>query len=243
MHPYGPILSKDLSKAIGKKSVKDYALTIRTGYLHDLILLAKNYGINLFLPGYIENAGPRKYLSAALVYGYDGRVVRYRKMFLTDYEEKVGLSYGTKPQVFTLDHVSFTVMLDNELLYPELARLNLLFSDFLVAGIPQNEPPKKYDSIVKTISRVNNSVTIVPGGRIFRSSTLYNSLPTMIIDGEGEILYRYNEDEQGLILIPTKWVKHGREKNFREIKRIYNLFKRYLSRWVGRSGDRESDHG
>lgn len=237
MHPYGPILSEDFCEELDRKRFKNYALTTRTGYLHDLILIAKNYGINIFLPGYIENAGPRKYLSASLIYGYDGVIVRYRKMILNNFEKKIGLSHGTKLQFFKLDNISFSTMLDDELLYPEIARLNLFFTDFLVVGIPQNKPFKNYDSLIKTISKINKAVTIVPGGRIYRSSTLYYSLPTIIVNENGELLFKYNEDEQGIILIPINKVKRNKERSFNEIRRIYNLFKKYVRKPVIYVGD------
>ena len=242
MHPYGPVLSPEVAEALAKKDIRNYMLTTKSGYLHDLILLAKNYGLNIFLPGYLETAGPRRYVSAALIKGYDGEVIRYRKILLTDQEKKLGISPGSKPRFFSIERVSFSVMLDNELLYPELARLNLLFTDFLVVGVPQNASLKQYDSIVRTISRVNKSYTVVPGARVFRSSMLYDAIPSIIVDDRGEIIYKYNEDEQGLIMIPIEKVKKCREKNFREVRRIYNLFKNYLNKRGKRSGSGESDH-
>jgi len=240
MHPYGPIITPETAGSLSVENLKNYVLTTRTGYLHDLITLAKNYSINIFLPGYIECAGPRKYISAILVKGESGEIIRYRKMFITDYEKNMGISPGSRLQTFNIGMISFSVMLDSELFYPELARLNLLFSDFLIVAIPQNASLKHYDSIVRTISRVNRAYTIVPGARVYKSSVLYDAIPTIVINSDGDIEYKYGEDEQGLILIPASKLRRDRGAFSDELKKLYSLFKAIVNKKGAYNGAGES---
>uniref|UniRef100_A0A7C4D716 Carbon-nitrogen hydrolase family protein n=2 Tax=Staphylothermus marinus TaxID=2280 RepID=A0A7C4D716_STAMA len=235
--PYGPILTEygDLSK----KVIKKYSLTIRSRYLSELLILSRNHGINILLPGFIEKAGSREYLSAMLFRGDCDEVVKYRKIFLSENELKLGLSRGSEPGFFNLGKLSFSLMLDSELYYPELSRLLLLYTNFLIVGIPQNIPLKNYFSIVKTISEINSSLVLIPGSRVYHTDKLYYSLPTIIVDENGDIAYRYSEDEQAVILIPVNRLNKKMKTNIKDIEIIYRLFKKYLKK-RRLYGDRES---
>ncbi len=231
MQPYGPIFSEP--SRINRCGIKKYALTTRSGYLRDLMIIARNYGVNIAIPGLIENAGVNKYLSSILVLGSDGGLIRYRKIFLNDYEKKLGLSTGSNLIRFNVHDVSFSTMIDDELFYPELARINLLNTDFLIAGIPQNEPVKKYLSILKTVSQVNQAISIVPGSRVYyEGAKLYYTFPTIIVDENGDVIYRYNDEEQAIVIIPSDRLKRdSRRTSYREsLSLIYSLIKKYLNK-------------
>jgi len=236
-HPYGPVTPSSTLE------LKNYLLSTKTGYLRDLVILAKNYGVNILLPGFYESAGPKKYVSALMVRGsIDGSITRYRKMFVTGAEKSLGISSGSELRVFSVNSLTFTVMLDNELFYPELARLNLSISDFLVAGIPQNAPLKYYDNVVKTIACVNKAYVVVVGARVFKTGILYDSMPTILVSPEGDAEFKYSEDEQGLVLIPAEKLKRSRVKDFNELAKIYSLYRKVLERGL-KHGAGESSSG
>jgi len=237
-HPYGPVTPSSTLE------LKNYLLSTKTGYLRDLVILAKNYGVNVLLPGFYENAGPKKYVSAVMVKGGgDGSITRYRKIFVTEAEKSLGISPGSELRVFSVNSLTLTVMLDNELFYPELARLNLSISDFLVAGIPQNAPLKYYDNVVKTVASVNKAYVIVVGARVFKTGILYDSMPTILVNPNGDVEYRYGEDEQGLVLIPAGKLKRSGAKDFNELAKIYSLYKKVLNKRGLKHGVGESRSG
>lgn len=233
--PYGPLDYSNLDK----KSIKKYGLTIRSGYLSELLFLAKNCSVNILLPGFVENAGIRLYLSAALFREDLEEVFKYRKIFLNEYESKLGFSKGSELGIFKLYKTSFSIMLDSDLYYPEISRILLFFTDFLVVGIPQNTPLKNYLNIVKTISQTNTSIVIIPGSRVYHTDKLYYSSPTVVIDENGDIVYRYSEDEQAIILIPFSKLVMRKRTSVKDIETIYSLYKKYL-RKRSNYGDRES---
>jgi len=234
MHLYGPFISDDVLNNMDQTKLKEYISSSYNLYIHKLVLLAKNYGLNIFTPGVIEVAGARRYVSAILVRSFTGEVERYRKIILSSIDEKLKITRGNDIHVFKLDNVSFTAMIENDILYPELARLNLLFSDFMVIGLPQNEPVKKYESFIKIISKSNNAVVIVPGAIVYKSTNLYTSFPTLIYDETGELIYKYSGDEQALIIIPVSRIKRREvsEESLIDFYRVYKLIKKYFTRCV-----------
>lgn len=235
--PYGPVLGEYIN--LDKRVIKKYALTTRSNYSTELQLLARDCGINILLPGFIENAGVREYLSAALFREDKDDVAKYRKIFLNEYELKLGFSKGSELGIFNLSETSFSIMIDSELYYPEVARILLSFSNFLIVGIPQNVPIKNYLNIVKTISQINSSISIIPGSRVYHTDKLYYSSPTIIVDENGDVTYRYSEDEQAVILIPIDRLVARKERSIKDVETIYNLFKKYVKK-RSMYGSRES---
>ncbi len=230
MHPYGPVLFE--YEYLDKRIIsKKYALSIRDHYVSSMSVFAKNYGVNIVIPGIIEKAGPYKYVSTLFIPStYGAEIAKYRKTILSEHEKKLGLTRGSKPVVFKInDDIGFSSLLDREVFYPELARIYSVNSSFIVVGIPQNEPVKDYLYILKSISKINKIMVVVPGSRVYSSSKLYYVFPTIIINENGEVVYRYNEEEQALIRIPME--KFIKDNNFDEnIVLLINMMNKYLNK-------------
>jgi len=233
MHPYGPVLSEyaNLDK---KTFINKYALTIHDTYIENLSLYARNYGINVVLPCIIEKLGPRKYVSTLLIPSdREKSVERIHKLILSKREESLGITRGKELKVFDTGEIKFSTLLDQEIFYPELARALLFESDFLIAGFPQNELVKNYLNPLRTISQINKAITIVPGSNVIvakgTTSVLYYSSPTIIINNDGDIVFRYNEEEQAVIRIPLESLKRNNNVD-RRLTLLYKTIYRYLSR-------------
>ncbi|OYT39582.1 MAG: hypothetical protein B6U89_03895 [Desulfurococcales archaeon ex4484_58] len=231
MQPNGPILNIKRSDLVNK-----YALSNNSKYLRDLINMSRKYGINMVFPCIIEKTGSKKYLSAFFISsGSEGVVEKYRKIILNRIEEQLGFSRGKRLKSFDSGNVNFSIMIERELYFPELARVNLIRSDFLIATFPQNEPVKKYLYILRSISQTNESYTIVPGSRVYIESEssrgmykLYYAMPTLVFNRDGDIILRYNEDEQAIIIIPWEKLKREHNRSIDEARGLYSLLNKYL---------------
>ncbi|MCD6301537.1 MAG: carbon-nitrogen hydrolase family protein, partial [Staphylothermus sp.] len=88
MQPYGPIIERDLTKYHIRKK---YGLSFASGYLYNLNIMAKNYGVNVIIPGVVEKTGSKLYISAIYIHGTIGEEPeKYRKMILYEDERKIG---------------------------------------------------------------------------------------------------------------------------------------------------------
>lgn len=205
MQPYGPILDDDISKNTLRRR---YGLSLTSGYLANLSIIAKNYGVNTLLMGAIEKTGSKIYLSAFLVPGTIGEPIdKYRKIILSDREKKIGFNKGRTPKKFQCRNIYYSIVLDDEILYPELIKLNLyLGTDVLFVGIAPDYPVKNYISIIKSLAYMTRSMIILVGGIYYFEDKLSYIIPTMIFNEKGDILFKYVSDEQALIMLPTQYL-------------------------------------
>jgi len=239
MQPYGPIHTKITEQ--NRTRFKTYFLSLRSWYLRDLLAVARNYGINIAIPGILERAGSRKFISAIYLPGsFDEKPVVHRKVILDDREEELGLSAGKLPKVFTLGDVEFSMVIDSELFYPELSRVYSVLADFIVAGLPQNEPLKRYLNAIKLVSQITGFTILVPGSRVYSSNKLYYTTPTLIVS-EGDIVFKYNEEEQAIIFVPIEKLVRSNKSVDKYILKLLSILRKYLAKKVERSGTRKGN--
>ncbi len=228
MQPYGPVIDEI---ALEKKTElrKKYALSINSAHIQQLSLIAKNHGVNVVIPGIIEKAGSKLYVSGIFISGEIGvPIERYRKIILKEREDLLGISKGREPKIFTAWRLRFSIMIDNEIFYPELARLNtLLGSNIIVYGMSSSDPIKNYKLILRTIAQTMKTWIIMPGVKVYEQHKLCYSLPTLVIDPEGEVLFKYNDNDQALILLPVRKLIKRREID-EETRLIVNWYIKYF---------------
>jgi predicted amidohydrolase len=211
MQPYGPILNENIAKTTLRKK---YGLSIYSGYLSVMSILAKNYGVDILITGAIEKTGSKLYLASFLIPGTIGEPIeKYRKIILSEREKLLGFERGRSIKRFKCRILHYSVVLDNEILYPELVKLHLYTgSDIVFIGMAPDDPVKNYLSIIKSVALMTKSMLILVGGRYYYEDKLVYDLPTIIVDEKGDIVFKYYEDrEQALILLPiNKLVRNGK---------------------------------
>ncbi|ABN70216.1 amidohydrolase-like protein [Staphylothermus marinus F1] len=225
MQPYGPILDNNISKSTLRKK---YGLSLTSGYLASLSIIAKNYGVNVLLMSTIEKAGSKIYVTAFLIPGIIGEPIeKYRKIVLSDREKIIGFNKGKTIKKFRCRNIYYSIVLDDEILYPELAKLNLyLGTDILFVGIAPDYPVKNYMSIIKSLALMTRSKIVLVGGIYYYENKLSYIVPTIILDQRGNVLFKYISDEQALIMLPTQYLIRENKKIDQETMFIYTLYSR-----------------
>ncbi len=209
MQPYGPIIKKNLTKNYIRKK---YGLSFASGYLYNLNIVAKNYGINIMIPGVVEKTGSKLYISAVYMHGTIGEEPeKYRKIIMYEEERKIGFNKGKTIKLFTIRKTPYNILLDGEILYPELARLYaFLGSKFMVVALSPANIVKNYISVLKTLAQMIKLPILFIGGTYYDGNRqLLFLLPTMIINEKGDIIFKHHSEEQVIVQIPVHALDSG----------------------------------
>jgi len=208
----GPIFSF-YSPAQVKSIVRNHAERIPSGPTATFLSsLAVSSGVFIISGPIIERAGPKVFLTSFAVSPAGSFLKRYRKIVLNPIDRTLGFSEGRTLEFFDLKE-KYGVMIEGDVLFPEIARgLTILGSTVLLA-FPRIEPAfdKKLRKLLEARSIENNLPIISMGGMVKSQEQTLSELPTYIFDpSEGlleEILLeggkseeRKEEDERVVIL-------------------------------------------
>ncbi len=211
MQPHGPIIDyihfkKSIERYSAheiKRIIRGSAVSLQGGYLYNLWITGKNHGVDLLIPGVLETAGKRLYVSGIALPGVIGsRIHVTRRTVIRDHDPEYGVYRSKEINVLELPELNVGVFMDNEILYPEILRiLKFKGAAFYVYGMSQVEPVKNYTILLKSLSLMFKAWVIHPGSVICDKDSCSWRTSTVIVDDRGEA-FEYNGIEQALILIP-----------------------------------------
>ena len=251
----GPIFSF-YSPAQVKSIVRNHAERIPSGPTATFLSsLAVSSGVFIISGPIIERAGPKVFLTSFAVSPAGSFLKRYRKIVLNPIDRTLGFSEGRTLEFFDLKE-KYGVMIEGDVLFPEIARgLTILGSTVLLA-FPRIEPAfdKKLRKLLEARSIENNLPIISMGGIVKSQEQTLSELPTYIFDpSEGlleEILLeggkseeRKEEDERVVILelqnYTQKSYTQDQKYSYSLYSIIYRNLKRYLEGKVGEAEEKE----
>jgi predicted amidohydrolase len=251
----GPIFSF-YSPAQVKSIVRNHAERIPSGPTATFLSsLAVSSGVFIISGPIIERAGPKVFLTSFAVSPAGSFLKRYRKIVLNPIDRTFGFSEGRTLEFFDLKE-KYGVMIEGDVLFPEIARgLTILGSTVLLA-FPRIEPAfdKKLRKLLEARSIENNLPIISMGGIVKSQEQTLSELPTYIFDpSEGlleEILLeggkseeRKEEDERVVILelqnYTQKSYTQDQKYSYSLYSIIYRNLKRYLEGKVGEAEEKE----
>jgi predicted amidohydrolase len=251
----GPIFSF-YSPAQVKSIVRNHAERIPSGPTATFLSsLAVSSGVFIISGPIIERAGPKVFLTSFAVSPAGSFLKRYRKIVLNPIDRTLGFSEGRTLEFFDLKE-KYGVMIEGDVLFPEIARgLTILGSTVLLA-FPRIEPAfdKKLRKLLEARSIENNLPIISMGGIVKSQEQTLSELPTYIFDpSEGlleEILLeggkseeRKEEDERVVILelqnYTQKSYTQDQKYSYSLYSIIYRNLKRYLEGKVGETEEKE----
>jgi len=251
----GPIFSF-YSPAQVKSIVRNHAERIPSGPTATFLSsLAVSSGVFIISGPIIERAGPKVFLTSFAVSPAGSFLKRYRKIVLNPIDRTLGFSEGRTLEFFDLKE-KYGVMIEGDVLFPEIARgLTILGSTVLLA-FPRIEPAfdKKLRKLLEARSIENNLPIISMGGMVKSQEQTLSELPTYIFDpSEGlleEILLeggkseeRKEEDERVVILelqnYTQKSYTQDQKYSYSLYSIIYRNLKRYLEGKVGETEEKE----
>ncbi len=219
----GPILEySDLSKKRYTKrrfeQVSDHTIQV----LRRLALLEST---SIIVPAFLEKAGAHYYVSSLFI-GRDGSLkYRYKKIVLSDIESQYNIVSGREVNVFASKIFNFGVVINDEILYPELFKLYRVqgCNFFLVALNPLVY--KYYYVSYIARSRVRETYSpIALIGSIIEYHKVEGGAPTVIYDSDGDMIYEYNGLDPKIIIINPDNI-HINELGPTEYARIRDLGK------------------
>ena len=251
----GPIFSF-YSPAQVKSIVRNHAERIPSGPTATFLSsLAVSSGVFIISGPIIERAGPKVFLTSFAVSPAGSFLKRYRKIVLNPIDRTLGFSEGRTLEFFDLKE-KYGVMIEGDVLFPEIARgLTILGSTVLLA-FPRIEPAfdKKLRKLLEARSIENNLPIISMGGMVKSQEQTLSELPTYIFDpSEGlleEILLeggkseeKKEEDERVVILelqnYTQKSYTQDQKYSYSLYSIIYRNLKRYLEGKVGETEEKE----
>ncbi|WP_434730850.1 carbon-nitrogen hydrolase family protein [Thermogladius sp. KZ2Tp1] len=232
MQPYGPIIQ--LYDVIRRDDLrKFFALTRESSYINTLVTLSDHYGVSIVLPGYFERVSSKIYVSTAFTsWELEEGLATRRKLVLNEKERRLGLSKGVDLPMFVDKGLVFNTLIEDELFYPEIARfITENNANLLIVALPQVEPPKNYIELSKSLALIYRVWVLVPGSRFVRRDGTVYALPTIMINPEGEIIYKHYGLEEAFIVIAKGLLRSAPRTiglNSRTFYRLYrHLYKRY----------------
>ncbi|NAZ27280.1 MAG: hypothetical protein GU348_03935 [Thermogladius sp.] len=232
MQPYGPVIH--LYDEGAKENLRRFfALTRESTYMSTLTTLSSHYGVSIVLPTYLEKVSSKIYVSTALAsWDLEEGLVTRRKLVLNERERVLGLSRGSDLEMFNDNGFIFNTLIEDEIFYPEIARFMVENGvNLLIVGLPQLNPPKNYIELSKSLALIFRVWVLVPGSRlVMRDNTVY-SLPTLLINPEGEIIYKHYASDEAFIVMPKGLLKSTPRTiglNSRAFYKLYRMiYKRY----------------
>ncbi len=257
MQPHGPLIDYIVFKSEKREKyrrvneviriLRSNALSLKGSYLLNLWITCRNHGVDAIIPGLLEVAGPRLYVTMVALPSLIGPdIFASRKIILNRYERYFGVKHGREIHILKLPEINIGMFLDDEIYYPEIIRMmKFEGASILVYGMSQISPPKNYSTLLKSLSLMFKTWIIHPGSIICDRGSCSWRTPTIIVDDRGE-MFEYHGGEQALILIPLSIIKTTPlpDDSSRLIARIYyryiartSIHKRRIGGYSGRGGE------
>jgi len=192
-----------------KAVLKSYAERMPTPALDNIITKAIEENLYISIGGLLERAGPKLFM-IGLVVTPNGRIeAKYRKIMISLKEAGVGISPGRSIALARINGIKVGLLLDDDIVAPELSRhLKLMGAKMIIYMLRK----KNFNSMVLrslAIARaVETELPVVVCGSIveWHGEVLY-SVPSMIIDHNGQILCEAHSEERvivGSVRVPSR---------------------------------------
>lgn len=202
---------------------------IESRFVKRMVDLAKNYGVNILVSGFVEKTGNRTFVSSILA-STRGSLFTYRKVVLDRCEEKLGIKRGGSLDPFKLDFASISVSIGQEILYPELIKFKCVSSDMLIHYSGDGLHVDRDLQLLKDYSTIYSTPVVFVGG-VFEADGGLTTIPVFILDNGGKVIYEYRGSEEAVIVASiSKMVGKVKkpELHNENIKHVYKLLRKSL---------------
>ncbi len=179
----GPVLSF-FGPAQCRSIIKNHAERIPMGNTTNMLTsLAVSNGVFLIAGPIIERAGPRVFLTSIAISPTGMIMGKYRKIILNPGDKSLGISPGKTLEMISIKE-KYGLLLENDLMYPEIARgLTVLGSTILLSYLrPEPAFDKRIKKILEARSIENNLPLIAVGGAVKSQDQILGETPSLIFD-------------------------------------------------------------
>lgn len=208
-----------------------YGVSSRSPFVRIIRQVANTYSLNIIVPYIIEVSRGKHYISNLFVHGSSGTFRFFsRKLVLSDHEERLGFTNGSSIDIVGDDYLGYSVLIDHDTMYPEIARLVLYMGgDLLLVVHSTSIHPGHSEKILISLSLIIGLPLIYPGYTLIDGESL-KSMPAFIVISEKEV-YEFNDDQSLLITIPIKSLKQSMHRpNQRYTSVILDMISKYSKR-------------
>ncbi|MEM0027218.1 MAG: carbon-nitrogen hydrolase family protein [Ignisphaera sp.] len=204
-----------------KKTLKISSETIPGPTTDEMGKLARNYGVNLVVGPLIERRGSRLYRSVVCI-GKDGDVKKVIRQVAPNNKFS---GYSQVPYM-VLGNARIGFLIADDLFYPEISfTFSILNIDIIVIypSINQDIYRQQQATVVRTIE--SGSMGLMVGGIFEYKQDVLATVPTIVIDENGEEIERIDMDEKVVAMsVSTKHVDrvnvNARFKIIKELKKM-----------------------
>jgi predicted amidohydrolase len=185
----GPILSFH-TPAQCKGVIRNHAERMPIGNTVNMLTnVAVANGVFIIAGPIVERAGPRVFLTSIAISPTGNIIGKYRKIILNPGDKNLGISSGKQPQLINIKE-SYGLLLENDVLYPEIARALTIMGSTLLLAFLRVEPvfDNRLERILEARSIENNLPLIALGGAAKNHHDIIGEAPSLIFDPSDGLL-------------------------------------------------------
>jgi len=192
-----------------KSVIRSYAEKIPSTITDPILDVAEENGLYVVAGGFLERAGPKLFISSIVASPLGKIITKYRKIAITSMERSAGISPGKRICTFKVKKVKFGILLDHDLLVPELSRALKTQSSNVVLVFVKKKPRLKHENemfkaALMVRSYETNMIFTLCGSTVERYGSIIYEVPSMIATpnngielvkgGEEELMVKELED-------------------------------------------------
>lgn len=228
--PYGVMLERARSERLVAMGINR-----RNPYVRILKHIARLCALSIISPHVLEKPRSHLYLSNLFVEGETATCKFFsRKLILSEEEALSGVKPGNKLDVVSDYYLNYTVLLGEDLLVPELARLSLILgADVIVASAKSTVlEGVRLVEVLKSLHTFTSISVVHVGFMIEEPSRTQLFAPTLIMIPGGE-LFELSENKRAIITVPLKVLKERRKNiNVEKLKHVLRILSGYITKSI-----------
>ncbi|MEL9940804.1 MAG: carbon-nitrogen hydrolase family protein [Ignisphaera sp.] len=206
-----------------KKTLKISGESIPGPTTDEIARLARSYGVNIVVGPLIERRGSRLYRSAVFI-GKDGDIKKVIRQVTADNSNKIS-GYPQLPYM-ALDKAKIGFLIADDIFYPEISfTFSLLNMDIIVVYPSINQDIQKQQQVAFVRAVESGSMGLVVGGIFEYKQDVLATVPTVVIDENGEEIEKIDVEEKVVAMsVTAKHVNRAdtntRLKIIKELKKV-----------------------
>ncbi len=241
----GPLLSF-YTPAQCRGVIKNHAERIPTGTTMNLLTtVAVSNGVFIIAGPMLERAGPKVFLTSVAVSPTGNIIAKYRKIIMNPGDRQIGLSPGKDLQVIGIKE-NYGVLLENDVLFPEISRALTIIGASLLLSFLRIEPvfDKRMEKVLEARSIENNLPLVALGGAAKSHDELLGETPSLIFDPSDGLLEKITieskiggssslgEEDKVVLLELQNYVSRKMNSQREDILKIYSSVYKKIKQYV-----------
>ncbi|MCY0860231.1 MAG: carbon-nitrogen hydrolase family protein [Sulfolobaceae archaeon] len=208
--------------------IKNLAEKIPGSATDVLVNLALDSEMHLISGPLLEQAGPKVFLTTLIISPQGEIIGKYRKIFTSEKDARLGISAGKEPVYMTLDK-KYGILAEDDIFSPEINRIILLGDAQLIIGtmkaFAKNQDLVKHFVITRT---VENDLPYIIAGEVIENENgdIIGYSPT-VVSSPDTLIYKDMEEDEGVILVDSNILRQyttTKSYNMNNLETIINGF-------------------